>query len=59
MSVFESNVKMQTLNKTDELKYKCGSVRVGVNVFRADGEDRTWCRVVCKACGNLLFYNGA
>jgi len=57
--VFEENVKIRTLNKTDELKCKCGSVRYTVKVHRDDEGEHRWIAVHCKACGNFLFYNGA
>jgi hypothetical protein len=59
MSIFEKNVKMRTLEKTDDLKCECGSVRYTVKVYTNDVGERRWVAVHCKACGAFLFYNGA
>jgi len=57
--IIENNVRMLKLDKTNELKCKCGGGRTHIKVFNDDNGDRLWIEVVCKDCGSALFYNGA
>ena len=44
---------------TRELKCKCGSTRVLVELHKDDDGNFTWIECTCKKCFNLLFYTGA
>ncbi len=56
--IFEENVIMSRIEKQD-VKCKCGSIRYNVEVFPDDNGRHLWLMVTCRACGNILYYNGA
>jgi len=59
MGIYENNVRMLKLGKTNELKCKCGGMRTHIKVFKDEAGDRALIEVVCKDCGSPLYYNGA
>jgi hypothetical protein len=43
------------------IRCKCGSIRIQAEVGSFDEEDESsnWVTIQCRACGNILYYNGA
>ena len=58
MSAYMSNIK-NPKKTNNNLRCKCGSIRMETRIYQDDEGLFDWVEVYCKKCNRILYYNGA